>query len=138
MSSCTCLAVLAATSELVEVTLHDTHSILAWILIVSNGASGFWSLAAHCWPVLRKKGLWLVIGAAQLTTFGQATIGAVLSRQDGAVLNDMHALYGFSAIIAVAIMYSYRSSPFVSGNLHLLYGFGGLFVMGLGLRNLVL
>ena len=50
----------------------------------------------------------------------------------------MHALYGFSTIIAVGIMYSYRSSPGVKGKELLLYGFGSLFVMGLGLRNLYL
>ena len=48
----------------------------------------------------------------------------------------MHALYGFSAIIAVGILYSYRTSPFMKGKELLLYGFGCLFIMGLGLRNL--
>ena len=37
-----------------------------------------------------------------VTTFVQAVIGAILSRREGVVLDDMHALYGFSAIIAVA------------------------------------
>ena len=51
-------------------------------------------------------------------------------------IDDMHMLYGFSAFVAVGIMYSYRGSPFMKGQEHLLYGFGSRFVMGLGLMNL--
>ena len=50
----------------------------------------------------------------------------------------LHALYGFSAIIAVGILYSYRTSPFMRGKQHLLYAAGSSFIMGLGLRELVL
>ena len=65
-------------------------------------------------------------------------VGALLSNREGVELDDMHALYGFSAIVAVGIMYSYRTSPFMKGKELVLYGFGSLFVMGLGLRNLFL
>ncbi len=82
--------------------------------------------------------MWIAVIVAQLTTFSQAITGALLANRDDVVLDDMHALYGFSAIIAVGIMYSYRTSPFMKGKELLLYGFGGLFVMGLGLRNLFL
>ena len=75
---------------------------------------------------------------AQLTIFVQAVVGALLSQREGVELDDMHALYGFSAIVAVGIMYSYRTSPFMKGKELVLYGFGSLFVMGLGLRNLYL
>jgi hypothetical protein len=70
--------------------------------------------------------------------FVQAFLGVVLTTKYDYELNDMHALYGFSAIIAVGILYSYRTSPFMKGKELLLYGFGCLFLMGLGLRNLVL
>jgi hypothetical protein len=43
--------------------------------------------------------------------------------------------YGFVAIIAVAILYAYRAQ--LRHRLHLLYGFGGLFVMGLGIRAML-
>ena len=52
--------------------------------------------------------------------------------------HHVHALYGFSAIIAVGILYSYRTSSFMKGKELLLYGAGCLFIMGLGLRNLAL
>lgn len=118
--------------------LHDVHEIVAWVLIGLNAVVGAWCLAAHAMPRLRGRPLWGSVIVAQLSAFVQAVVGAVLANRDDVVLDDMHALYGFSAIIAVAIMYSYRSSPFMKGNEHLLYGFGSLFIMGLGLRNLVL
>ena len=118
--------------------LHDLHEATGWILIITNAAVGVWCLAAYQWPAIRGKAVWGGVIVAQATTFVQAVIGAVLSRRDGVELDDMHALYGFSAIIAVAIMYSYRTSPFLKGKELVLYGFGGLFIMGLGIRNLYL
>ena len=46
-----------------------------------------------------------------------------------------HMFYGFVAIIAVGIIYSYRVQ--MRERLYLLYGVGGLFVMGLGIRALL-
>ena len=46
-----------------------------------------------------------------------------------------HAFYGFVAIIAVAIIHSYR--PQLKGKTYLLYGGGGLFLMGLGIRAML-
>ena len=118
--------------------LHDAHDVNAWLLIGLNAAAGTWCLAADRWGALRGKALWGAVIVAQLTTFTQAITGALLANRDEVELDDMHALYGFSAIIAVGIMYSYRTSPFLKGKEMLLYGFGSLFVMGLGLRNLYL
>lgn len=119
-------------------TVRDAHEINAWVLIGLNALMGAWALGAYRWRPLRGRVLWVGVVLAQLTVFVQAVLGTVLSRRADARLSDLHALYGFSAIIAVAIMYSYRTSPFLKGKELLLYGFGSLFVMGLGLRNLVL
>ena len=43
--------------------------------------------------------------------------------------------YGFVAIIAVGIIYCYRSQ--MRHRLYLLYGLGGLFLMGLGIRAML-
>lgn len=118
--------------------MRDLHIANAWVLIITNGLAGLWCLAAHRWPRLAGRPMWGFVVVAQLTTFTQAITGAADSREDGEVLRDMHALYGFSAIVAVAILYSYRNSGFLKGKEALLYGCGSLFVMGLGLRNLVL
>ena len=118
--------------------LHDVHDANSWALIVLNALAGAWCLAAYRLDVLRGRPMWVFVVVAQLSAFTQAVSGALLANRDDVELDDMHALYGFSAIIAVAIMYSYRTSPFIKGKELLLYGFGSLFVMGLGLRNLVL
>jgi len=47
---------------------------------------------------------------------------------------QFHMFYGFVAIIAIAIMYSYRQYEFMRERLYLWYGLFGLFVMGLGIR----
>ena len=118
--------------------LNDAHEVNAWLLIGLNAFAGLWCLAAYLFETVRGRAVWVFVTIAQLTAFSQAVIGALLANRDGVELDDMHALYGFSAIIAVAIMYSYRTSPFLKGKELLLYGAGSLFVMGLGLRNLVL
>ena len=118
--------------------LHDLHEVNAWLLIGLNAFAGVWCLLAYQWRRLDGRPLWGFVIVAQLTAFTQAVIGALLANREGVELDDMHALYGFSAIIAVGIMYSYRTSPFLKGKELVLYGLGSLFVMGLGLRNLVL
>jgi hypothetical protein len=114
----------------------DWHRAFAWVLIGCNAAAGAWALAAHFWPRLRGRPLWALVIASQLTAFVQAILGAVLVGKYDRELDDFHALYGFSAIIAVGILYSYRSSPFMRGKEYLLYGLGCWFIMGLGIREL--
>ena len=118
--------------------LHDAHVVTAWFLICSNAFVGVWALAAQYLPQIRHRVLWWSTLVAQLSTIAVATIGALIVNQNNVALDSFHALYGFSTIFAVAILYSYRNSPFISDKIHLLYGCGGLFIMGLGIRNLFL
>jgi hypothetical protein len=110
---------------------------LAIVLIVTNAVSAVWALGAHYLRRLRGWPLWVTIGVAQATTFAQAITGAVLISRDDIQPARLHALYGFSAIIAVGILYSYRTSPFMRGKQYLLYAGGSAFIMGLGLRELI-
>ena len=118
--------------------LHDAHVVTGWFLIISNGNVGVWALAAQYLETLRHRVLWWATLIAQCSTVVVAVTGAVIVNQDGVELDSFHALYGFSTIFAVAILYSYRTRPFIADKLHLLYGCGGLFIMGLGIRNLFL
>lgn len=119
-------------------TVLDGHRWLAWALIIVNGAAGTWALAAHRWPELRFRVLWAFVAAGQLLAFAMAISGVLLVSRFDLRLDDFHALYGFSTIIAVGILYSYRRSPFIRGKELVLYGFGCWFIMGLGIRNLYL
>lgn len=116
----------------------DLHGVVAWVLIGANAVAGIWSLVAHRWPAWRGRPLWALLVLAQLTALAQAITGTILIAGEDRDPAPLHALYGFSALIAVGILYSYRSSPFARGREHLLYGVGCLFIMGLGLRELVL
>jgi hypothetical protein len=122
--------------------MREAHELSAWVLIVVNAIAGFWCLAVYRWPNgdarIGRRSTWGLVIVANAMAFVQAVLGAILSRQPGVELGDMHALYGFSAIVAVMIMYGYRTSPFMRGKELLMYGLGCLFIMGLGLRNLYL
>lgn len=119
-------------------TVLDAHEAMAYVLIAVNGVAGAWCLAASRLTQLRGRPLWAVVVVANLMAFVQAGLGALLIARYDIEADDMHALYGFSGIIAVGILYSYRTSTFMKGKELPLYGFGCLFIMGLGLRNLVL
>lgn len=114
--------------------LHDAHTVSGWFLIGSNAFVGAWALAAQYVPALRHRVLWVCTAVAEVSAIVVAVIGALIVNRNGIELDPFHALYGFSTIFAVGILYSYRNSPFIADKLYLLYGCGGLFIMGLGLR----
>jgi hypothetical protein len=116
------------------VALYDTHQVLAWFLVLSNAAVGLWGLAAHVAPALRVRPFWWAVIVAQLSTFAIAIVGVLIVNRYELELDQFHALYGFSCIVTVGILYSYRGSPFVKDKVYVLYGLGSLFIMGLGLR----
>jgi hypothetical protein len=104
-------------------------------MVVANGLVGVWALAAHRWPQLRGRVLWIATVVAELTIFLQVVLGVQLIQGRETEPYNEHLLYGFSAAFAVGILYSYRNQ--LGDKLYLLYGLGGLFIMGLGLRGIV-
>lgn len=118
--------------------MRGLHVAWAWVTVLSNAAVGAWALAAHQWPALRKRALWWATVAAEVAVFVQVILGVL-------TLNSMdlepdrvefHMFYGFVALISIAILYAYREQ--LRERLYLLYGLGGLWVMGLGIRAMVL
>jgi hypothetical protein len=118
--------------------LYDLHDVLAWFLILSNAFVGCWALAAQWLAVLRVRPLWWSIAVAQLSAFAIAVVGVLMVNRYDLELDQFHALYGFSTIVTVGILYSYRGSPFIKDKLYLMYGLGSLFIMGLGIRAMYL
>jgi hypothetical protein len=116
-------------------TLNNLHTNWAWVVIIANGLAGIWALSAHKLVALRTRALWWYIGVAEATMFVQVILGVIMVNRDKAVFPAFHAFYGFVAIIAIAIIYSYRAQ--LKGRVYLLYGFGGLFIMGLGIRAML-
>ena len=68
--------------------------------------------------------------------FVEVILGVWLMSAENIEAPQFHTFYGFLTIIAVAIIHSYRQQ--LQHRLYLLYGLGGLFIMGLGIRALVL
>ena len=114
----------------------DWHHGVAIVLIASNALAGVWCLAAHRYVVLRGWPLWISDRRRPGDDVRPGDHRRVLMAHDDLQPARLHALYGFSAIIAVGILYSYRTSSFMKGKEYLLYGAGSLFIMGLGLREL--
>lgn len=117
-------------------TLRDLHVAWAWFVVIGNGVAGAWALGAHRLEGLRHRGLWWFTAAVEAALFVQVALGVATMRADDVEPADFHMFYGFVALIAVAILYSYRLQ--LGHRLYLLYGFGGLFLMGLGIRAMLL
>ncbi len=115
-------------------SLVGLHTGWSWVVVVGNGLAGLWSLCAAWQPSLRVRALWWFTTVAELAVFVQVGLGVALLQQ-GRQVEDLHTFYGFLAIVAVAIIYSYRQQ--LRHRLHLLYGFGGLLVMGLSIRAMI-
>jgi hypothetical protein len=105
------------------------------VVIIGNGLAGLWALGAHRLPQLRTRALWWFTVFVEVAVFVQVILGVGLVSGQHIQAPKFHMFYGFVAIIAVGILYSYRQQ--LSHRLYLLYGFGGLFVMGLGIRAVI-
>ena len=104
-------------------------------MIIGNGLAGVWALAADRVDALRTRALWWFTALVEGAVFVQVGLGVGMVAGQDREVDDFHMFYGFVAIVAVGILYSYRQQ--LRDRVHLLYGFGGLFVMGLAIRALV-
>jgi hypothetical protein len=119
--------------------VRGLHQAFAWVLMGANAGAGAWCLAAHRWPAARHRLLWTAVIVAQVLVFVEAALGVGLQEVDDVEPPDLHVLYAASAIVAVAILYGYRStSPWVKEREFLVYSLGSFFIMGLGIRELFL
>jgi len=116
--------------------LRDLHQVLAWSFVIGNGVVGLWASVAHFQPVLKHRSLWWLTGLVQVLVLVHVSVGVALMRSEDLEPPDLHLLYGFVGLMTVGIVYSYRHQ--LSDRLHLLYGGGSLFIMGLGIRAVLL
>ncbi len=116
--------------------LGKLHLLACWVLVVGNGAAGTWSLAAIRFPRLKNRLLWQFTAFVQIWVLVQVTVAATYLNAGEGDAESFHVFYGVLSAVTVAILYSYRSQ--LSQHMHALYGWGGLFIMGLGIRALLL
>jgi len=105
-------------------------------MVIANAVAGVWALAAHRRPELRIRALWVVTAFAQVTVAIQALLGVLVLQVDGREVEQLHIIYGFVSLASVGILYSYRQQ--IIEWQYLLYGGGGLFLMGMGIRGMIL
>jgi len=116
--------------------IADAHTFMAWVVVIANGVAGVWALAAHQLEALRHKALWAFIAAAQVLLFVEVALGVARLNQIEGEAPQFHTFYGFLTLIAVAILYGYRTQ--LNHVRFLLYGGGSLFIMGLAIRAMLL
>jgi hypothetical protein len=114
----------------------ELHVYWAWVVVLGNAFAGLWCLGAHWSPRLRVRGMWGVVAVVQVTIFVQVILGVYMVAVERIEAPAMHMFYGFVALVTVALLYGYRTQ--VRAWQYLLYGFGGLFLMGLGIRAMTL
>ena len=104
-------------------------------MIIGNGLAGAWALAAQRVPSLRTRALWWFTAFVEVAIVVQVILGVALYKGQHVKVAKFHMFYGFVAMIAVAIIYSYRQQ--LRRRIYWLYGGGGIFLMGLGIRAML-
>ena len=110
----------------------ELHEGWAWFVVISNGAAGLWCLAVLVAPKFGGRPMWSFVALAEIALVAQVVLGVLLVSADDREAVEFHMFYGFIALIAIGIIYSYRQQ--MMHRIHLLYGFGSLFVTGLAIR----
>ena len=115
-------------------SLRNLHIAIGWIVVIANGRVGAWALAAHRVERLRHRALWPATAVAEVLIVVQVAIGVLDMQINDLEVTGVHIFYGFVSAFTVGIIYSYRQQ--LEHWRYLLYGFGGLFLMGMGLRSI--
>lgn len=116
--------------------LRELHESFAWFVVVANGLVGAWALGAHWWTGWRRPALWWCTVVAEVAIFVQVALGVAMVAADDRDPPQFHMFYGFVALVTVGLVYSYRQQ--LAAHRYLLYGLGGLFLMGLAIRAMVI
>ena len=99
---------------------------------MGNGLAGLWALGANRYEGLRTRALWWFTAFVEAAVLVQVALGVGMVAGQKLKAPQFHMFYGFVAFISVGIIYAYRQQ--MQHRLYLLYGLGGLFIMGLGIR----
>ena len=117
--------------------LFDIHRVGGYAAIVANLLAGVYTLVAWRVPKLRNRWLWWPTIIAEAMMLIQVFLGVLLVSVEHYEPPRFHMFYGFVAFIAIGLLYSYRYVWRAANRMELAYGLGGLFIMGLGIRALL-
>lgn len=116
-------------------TLASVHAVLAWIVIFATALAGTWATAAHWFEIVRTASLWWAQHVAHALVVLQVVAGSAIVGLSDVEPDQTHMFYGFLTFVGVGLIVAYRH---LSEYRYLLYGLGGLFVMGLSIRAMLL
>jgi heme A synthase len=117
--------------------LFGLHRAWGYAAIVANFLAGVYTLIAWRVPKLRNRWLWWPTIIAEAMMLIQVFLGVLLVSVEDYEPPRFHMFYGFVAFIAIGLLYSYRYVWRAANRMELAYGLGGLFIMGLGIRALL-
>jgi hypothetical protein len=115
--------------------LLSFHQIWGYLVVIGNGLAGLWALAANYRAPLRTRAMWWFTLFVELAVFVQVASGLGLVLGEGGRPIAFHPFYGFFAIVVIGFLFAYRRQLW--SRRFLLYGYGGLFIMGVGIRALI-
>jgi hypothetical protein len=116
-------------------TVISLHSAMAWVVIFATGSAGAWATLAHWFEGMRVRGLWLAQHVSHALVVTQVVLGSIIVGFGDVEADQTHTFYGFLTFVGVGLIVGYRH---LSEYKYLLYGLGGLFIMGLSIRALLL
>lgn len=105
------------------------------LVVVTGFIAGSWAVAAHFKEQVRSEKLWLAHNVFHVLVAVQVMLGGLLVGFTDVNADGNHMFYGFLTFVGVGIIIGYRH---LSQYKYLLYGVGGLFVMGLAIRAMLL
>jgi hypothetical protein len=121
-----------------ELLVRRIHVGWAWVVVIGNGLAGLWCLAAHWLPSLRTRALWWYVIAVEVAIPIQVSLGVAVMKIDHIEPPQFHLFYGFVAFMVVGGMYAYyTTTPWLQQRKYLVYGLASLFLMGLGIRAIL-
>ena len=117
-------------------SFRGTHEVIEWLMVLLNVAAGIWSLQAHRTKLFRVSALVWLTATAQIMVLAHLFSGVALASSENIEIPKFHLLYWSAAVLSVGVIYGYRNQ--LENRRYLLYGFAGLFLMGLGIRSMIL
>ena len=117
-------------------SFRGTHEVIEWSMVLLNAAAGIWSLQAHRNKMFRVSTLSWLTAIAQIMVLVHLFSGVALASSENIEVPKFHLLYWSAAALSVGVIYGYRNQ--LENRRYLLYGFTGLFLMGLGIRSMIL
>ncbi len=114
----------------------DLHWVLAWAIVIGNGLSGIWAMTSNWIPKIRHRLLWVFVGLAQTAVVVQVWVGALIGMKAEFETDPFHLFYGALALLSAGFAWGYRHQ--LADRVYLLYGGVSLWIMGLGIRAMVI